>query len=145
MKFNKWILGIVTFLLLASCSNNSKLRDNPNFNHPESAPAIQNSEPGTTSKYAIYDTPPEIIERVAIAYPEYMKKISLEGELLLDVEVLFTGNVGEINVINSIIPGEGGLDEAAIEAIKQWRFKPAEYKGKPVSVRITFPVTFTLD
>lgn len=145
MKISKLILFIVFFSILNACSSYSWQKENPNFNHPDSAPAMQNSEPGTTSKYAIYDRIPEVIKRAKVDYPEFMKNISIEGELLLDVEVLYNGMVGNILVLKSLIPGPGGLDEAYINAVKQWEYKPAQYKGKPVSVRVTFPIIFTLD
>ena len=37
-----------------------------------------------------------------------------------------------------------GLDEKAIEAVKQYRFKPATYKGHPVAVRVNIEVNFRI-
>jgi len=36
------------------------------------------------------------------------------------------------------------LEKAAVEAIKQWEFKPAIKEGKPIAVWVTFPTTFML-
>ena len=40
--------------------------------------------------------------------------------------------------------GPGGLDEAAVTAVRKWEFSPAKSGGKPVAVWVTFDVTFNL-
>jgi len=137
-----WVSYPVTFKI----NNNSHLLDNPDFKRPESTPAIQNSEPGTTSKNVIYDKNPEVLVRVEPEDLNFCVRVPRgDYDVYLDVEVFYTGDVGEVIVMKSLMNGPGGYDEAAIKAVKQWKFKPAEYKGKPVSVRVTFPITFTLN
>jgi periplasmic protein TonB len=41
--------------------------------------------------------------------------------------------------------GDGGFDEAAIEAVKKWEFTPAKSGGKPVACWVTFPISFGLN
>lgn len=136
-----WVTYPVSFKII----NNSHLLDNPDFNRPESNPAIQNSEPGTTYKNTIYDKNPELLVRIEPEDLDFHVRFPIEEDVWLDVEVLYTGKVGNVEVAKSLMSGPGGYDEAAKTAVKQWKFKPAEYKGKPVSVRVYFPVTFTLD
>jgi protein TonB len=51
--------------------------------------------------------------------------------------------VGNVQILTS--PGAAlGFDEAAIEAIRQWRYKPALQDGKPVDVYMTVVIDFTL-
>ena len=47
-----------------------------------------------------------------------------------------------IDVIKSL---DRGLDQNTVEAVRQWRFKPAEKDGKPVRVAATIEVNFRLD
>ena len=53
------------------------------------------------------------------------------------------GSVGEVKVTRSLDP-IFGLDQEAIKAAKQWRFRPGMRQGSPVPVIITIELTFTL-
>lgn len=100
---------------------------------------------GTTSKFAIYEDAPVAIKQIPPVYPEFAKKSGIQGEVILEVEVFTDGSVGAIEVVKSLMSGPGGLDEAAIKAVKQWEFSPAKSGGKPVACWVTFPVGFNLD
>jgi TonB family protein len=50
------------------------------------------------------------------------------------------GTVGDTKVVKSVL----GFDQAAIDAVRQWKFKPAMAKGKPVAVWVAVPVRFTV-
>jgi TonB family protein len=67
----------------------------------------------------------------------------IEGKVGLSVVVLDDGKVGEVRVTQSL-DMEYGLDTQAAEAAKQWLFKPGTKDGKPVAVRVTIEMTFTL-
>ena len=100
---------------------------------------------GNTSKFAVYENAPLPIKQVKPIYPEFAKKSGIQGEVILEVEVFTDGSVGAIEVVKSLMSGPGGLDEAAIKAVKQWEFSPAKSGGKPVACWVTFPVGFNLD
>ena len=53
------------------------------------------------------------------------------------------GTVGAARVVRSL-DNRFGLDEKAIEAVRQWRFRPALRFGRPVAVRVVIELTFTL-
>jgi protein TonB len=78
------------------------------------------------------------------AYPPKYRSSGIQGVVLLDVQVLATGSVGEITVKKSLMDGEGGLDEAALTSVKNWIFKPAMKDNKAVSSHVNVPVPFTL-
>ncbi len=99
---------------------------------------------GDTSEPVANDEPPYLIKRVQPVYPIFPQKHGIQGEVWLKVEILADGSVGAIEVSKSILPGPGGLDESAINAVKQWKYSPAKREGKPVACWITFPVTFEL-
>jgi protein TonB len=97
---------------------------------------------GTTPRFVAYEDPPEVISKVIPEYPDFAKKSGLQGDVYLDVEVLADGSVGAIEVKESLQPGPGGLDEAAVKAVRQWKFQPARSNGQPVACWVKFPVSF---
>ncbi len=103
------------------------------------------NEIGTTPKFVFYEDPPVPIKQIKPVYSDFAKRMNITGDVVLEVEVLIDGSVGAINVLHSLMPGPDGLDEAAVNAVKQWEFKPAQSGGKPVAVWVQFPVGFGLD
>jgi TonB family protein len=57
--------------------------------------------------------------------------------------VLPDGTVGSVEVVRSL-DATFGLDQEAIKAAKQWRFRPGTRLGEPVAVLVTIELTFTL-
>lgn len=74
---------------------------------------------------------PVVIKRVEIVYPEAAKKAQFQGIVIIEAVIDRDGNVKTARVLK---PLPMGLDEAAITAVKQWKFKPATLNGKPVDV-----------
>lgn len=132
MKITKLILGVAVFSILTACSSTSM---------------ITNSSDKTknTSQFAVYDEPPKAVKRVPPVYPTFAKKMKIEGDVIINVEVLANGKVKDVKVIKSLMSGPGGLDESAVKAVKQWEFVPAKSKGEPVNCWITFPISFRLN
>jgi TonB family protein len=85
--------------------------------------------------------PPMVRSRVAAIYTEAARNAKREGTVILYAEIKATGEIGNLQVLRTL--GEG-LDEAAVDAIKQWKFDPALKDGKPVPVFMTVEVTFSL-
>ncbi len=84
---------------------------------------------------------PQLIHRVDPEYSEEARKAKHQGTVELYVEVAADGRAHKIVVRR----GLGlGLDEKAIEAVRQWRFKPAMKNGKPVTVGALVTVHFRL-
>lgn len=74
--------------------------------------------------------------------PEAMEA-RIQGSIWLAVVVLETGNVGNVTVTQSL-DKEYGLDDEAVRAAKQWRFKPGTKDGKAVAVQVEVEMTFKL-
>jgi len=86
-------------------------------------------------------TPVEVLAKSKPNYTEEGRKLKIEGEVRL--EVLFTAT-GEVHVIR-ILQGLGhGLDEQAVRAAEQIKFKPAQQEGKPVDSSTTLRIIFQL-
>ena len=75
-------------------------------------------------------------------YPRISRSLGEQGRVLLDVYVLADGTVGEIRLHQSC--GYERLDEAALLAVRQWRFKPARQAGKQVAAWYVQPISFSL-
>lgn len=76
-----------------------------------------------------------------IVYPEEAKINGIEGRVFIQAFIDETGNVADAKVIK----GAGhGLDEAALEAVKQTKFTPGIHKGEPVKVQVSIPIVFKL-
>lgn len=89
-----------------------------------------------------YDEPPVVIGSISPVYPEFARKNRIQGTVVLEVEVLRDGSVRNIRVRKSV---PGGLDEAAIEAVRKVKFQPARSSGQPVDVLLIVPVEFKLN
>jgi periplasmic protein TonB len=72
---------------------------------------------------------PAVIARCAPQYTPEAKRANIEGTVLLYVQVYPNGRAHIIKVQRSL---GSGLDEKAIEAVKQWRFSPGTKNGKAV-------------
>jgi protein TonB len=64
----------------------------------------------------------------------------IQGTVMVMARVLADGTVGETSVMKST----PALDDAAIQAVKRMRFKPASLQGRPVASWVGVPVRFTL-
>ncbi len=67
----------------------------------------------------------------------------IEGVVVVEVVVDETGQATNPVVVRSL-DDQFGLDAAAIEAAKKWRFQPGTYQGKPVPVVVTLEMAFTM-
>ena len=88
-------------------------------------------------------TLPSVMREVKPAYTADAMRAKVQGSVWLECIVLPDGTVGDVKVTRSLDP-IFGLDQEAIKAAKQWRFRPGMRQGEPVPVIITIELTFTL-
>ena len=72
-------------------------------------------------------------------YPRLARLRRVQGIAILEVTVDRQGNVWNVSVLRSDAEGFG---EAAVEAVRQWRYEPTIIDGRPVSVILTDTVRF---
>jgi TonB family protein len=84
-------------------------------------------------------SPPKTIYAPSAQFPDEAKKLHMEGTVLLWLIVQPDGTPSTIRVKHAL---GYGFDLAAVDAVKQWRFKPATYLGAPVPVAIEVEVRF---
>jgi protein TonB len=82
---------------------------------------------------------PVVINRVEPVYPEAAKQSRISGIVILEVIIDRTGVVKDARVLK---PLPFGLDQAAMDAVKQWTFRPGTFKGEPADVIFNLTINF---
>ena len=102
--------------------------------------------PGPTASIA-----PDAVTRTAIprggyqvrpSYPSNVRRLGVEGTTKLRVHVTADGRVGDVVVETSA--GHADLDQAAVDAVRRWRFEPARRGTEAVPMWVRLPVEFRL-
>jgi protein TonB len=83
---------------------------------------------------------PALIHRVEPDYPGVAVAAKVSGTVILEATVNESGTVTDVHVLRSILL----LDQAAIKAVKQWRYQPLVLNGQPVPFILVVTVTFSL-
>ena len=81
-----------------------------------------------------------LIKKVTPNYPPLAKQARIQGHVLLQAEISKEGTIQNLQLIS----GHPMLAPAAIEAVKQWRYKPYLLNGEPVAVETQVDVVFSL-
>ncbi|MFO0155650.1 MAG: energy transducer TonB [Alphaproteobacteria bacterium] len=90
--------------------------------------------------------PPEALDAARNrrpAYPEMSRRRGQEGTVMLELRVDANGRVTEVRVVES--SGFSALDAAALETLRDWRFRPAQRAGLPIAGSLTTAVHFRLE
>jgi TonB family protein len=85
--------------------------------------------------------PPRLLREVRADYTDDARRRAIEGEVVLEIIVRHDGSVGDVKIMKRL---GGGLDERAVQAVRQWRFAPARRLGSPVDVIVEVAVEFKL-
>jgi protein TonB len=83
---------------------------------------------------------PQKVRAVAPVYPAIARAARIEGMVILDAVIGTDGRVSQVRLLRSIPL----LDQAAMDAVRQWVFTPTLLNGEPVPVVMTVTVAFTL-
>jgi TonB family protein len=112
--------------------------------------AAQRPNPDATGKYHVGDGV-SVPKLIYAPDPEFSVKASrkkLGGRLVVSLTVDTAGKPQDVRVSRSLAEGVSkklrpialGLDEKAVKAVKEYRFEPAEFQGKPVPVETTVEI-----
>jgi len=85
--------------------------------------------------------PPSLLREVKPDYTEQARQRGIEGDVVMEIVVRRDGSVGDVRVLQGL---GYGLDERAIEAVRQWRFSPAHRKGAVVDVMVEVAMEFKI-
>jgi protein TonB len=81
-----------------------------------------------------------VLHRVEPDYPEEARQQQIQGAVVLGVRAGRDGSIQEVELLS----GQPLLADAAMAAVKQWRFKPLVVKGQAVEMQTTITLTFRL-
>lgn len=96
--------------------------------------------PTPTEEYLVSEMP-SVLSEVRPVYPKEAREKQLEGTVALDVLIDEKGLVRQVNVIE----GQDIFRQAAMNAMKSYKFRPAKVDGKSVAVRIRYSINFQLE
>jgi protein TonB len=102
------------------------------------APHEDSSEPVAERSV---DGPARLVRGLAPSYPEAARAAGIEGDVRLELVVGLSGSVESARVVGGV---GHGLDEAALQAVRQFRFAPATKDGRVVRVRMGWSMQFRL-
>lgn len=113
----------------------------------ESLPTVPVAAPVVAAISYVADTEPDYkagyLHNPRPNYPMVARRMSWEGRVILNVEVLAEGLCGAVVVYRS--SGHEVLDNAAMNTVKTWRFSPARHGGHAVTQWFKVPVNFSLE
>ncbi len=84
---------------------------------------------------------PRVLYKIDPGYTPEAKDAKVAGTVVLTVEIGADGLATNLQIVKSL---DAGLDQKAIEAVRQWRFQPGEKDGEPVPVLATLEINFKL-
>jgi protein TonB len=99
---------------------------------------IRGDDLPSEGEFVYYEDAPAPVTQVQPTYPEMAREANVQGRVVLHVLVGKDGRVKNVKVIRSVTM----LDQAAVEAVRKWVFKPALSNNKPVAVWVEVPVDF---
>ena len=104
---------------------------------PESTPPP--ARPASAAPPDAIDTPPKIQSVVKPVYPPFALRARVGGVVILRVLISETGLPLDVVVVQGV---GGGLTEAAVDAVKRWKFQPGRRSGAAVRTWTTIPIPF---
>ena len=126
-----WQEGLASRRVLASLREEAAPEPEP---EPDPPPAASAEEEEIV--------PPRLVHRVTPPYPPRARRLGIEADVLLEVDIDETGVPRAVRILQS--SGRLDMDAAAIEAAKAQRYLPATRSGQPIPYTIEQPVAFRL-
>lgn len=85
--------------------------------------------------------PPTLVKEIRPTYTDAARRQAIEGDVVLEIVVRSDGSVGNVRVRRTL---GAGLEQKAIDAVRQWKFLPAKRHGTAVDVVVDVSVEFKL-
>ena len=114
--------------------------DNP-FNGRGTHPDVRQAMPAATQHVSSGVMQGMLIYKVIPTYPAVAQAIRASGTVVLQATISRTGAIENLRVVE----GPALLQQAALDAVKQWRYRPYMLNGQPVEVETTVDVQFKLE
>ena len=107
------------------------------------APALSAATEDLVFELSDLDEPPRPLVRLRPIYPAQARMRQIEGAVVLEFVVRRDGKASDIKVVTAF-PGDT-FNDAAIRAVKRWRFTPGSRSGEPVPARVRQKISFKLE
>ncbi len=120
----------------------SPISEEPTLRHLSSLEESRVASYAPRFETGIAFTQPRYAENPKPAYPQEAREKGYQGEVILKVEVLSNGRVGQVEVKRS--SGHEILDRSAFAAVKAWRFVPAKKGANSIPFWVNIPIKFQL-
>jgi TonB family protein len=128
--------------------------DSPGKLNADREKAAQRPNPDASGKYHVGDgvSAPKLIFAPDPEFTDKARRKRLEGTVVLSLTVDAAGKAQDVRVSRSLAEGVSkklrpialGLDDCAVNAVRQYRFEPAEFQGKPVPVETAVEVNYRI-
>ena len=82
----------------------------------------------------------QVLSKVTPVYPPEAKKARIQGKVVLNAVIGKAGHVENLKVVS----GPNELQQSALDAVRQWTYKPFLLNGEPIEVKTTISVIYTL-
>jgi periplasmic protein TonB len=110
------------------------------FGGTGTAPVVVKAAPPQKLKISSGVMLGNLVQKTVPRYPEIARQARISGTVVLQATISKTGTIVNLKVIS----GPAMLQQAALEAVSQWRYRPYELNGDPVEVETTVNVVFNL-
>ncbi|HMG87217.1 MAG TPA: M56 family metallopeptidase [Terracidiphilus sp.] len=108
---------------------------------PQASADKQDSKNGAPHSVLPEKMQANLISKVAPKYPPEAKTARIQGTVVLDAVIGKTGHVENLRVAS----GPSELLQSSLDAVRQWRYKPFLLNGKPIEVKTTISVVYSLE
>ena len=136
-RVRRWAaLGASIVLGIAAATTVIALRFDVNAAAADNS-ASQASGPRYVSPKTMQD---QVLTKVPPKYPPEAQKARIQGKVVLDAVIGKTGHVENLKVVS----GPNELQQSAMDAVRQWTYKPYLLNGEPIEVKTTIQVIYTL-
>lgn len=83
---------------------------------------------------------PKLVSSVMPVYPLSAREANIQGDVVIDTQISPKGSVTSMKVIS----GPTMLRQAALDALRRWKYQPSQLDGKPVAVQMLVTIRFRL-
>jgi outer membrane biosynthesis protein TonB len=153
------LMVFLIVLVLALLPPPSAVETNPQANSPSQAQTKDRPNPDSSGRYHVGDgvSTPKVLYQTEPTFTKDARKQKVSGIALVNLTVDTEGHPTYVHILRSIadsldkkhqdqkhVAAAQTLDQAAVDAVKQYKFEPALFQGKPVPVQLNVEVNFQI-
>ena len=124
------LIGLLLFSAACACSQTEP----PPPSSPRAASAPSPVEVAPEAASAL------VVQKASIKYPDAARKAGIQGPVVLRIVTTYSGEVKEVTVVS----GDPALAQAAVDAVKQWKYQPYLVEGSPAEIETQVSVNFQI-